>query len=301
MRRRACSSRNDAEARAPLGDRPRLAQVRDETQGSAAFRHRDRRAGHSLHPRALEARERAADDRDARMARLDHRTAEDHRAPDQPDGARRKRLGRVPSRDSVDAGLRVFGQADEHRLGRGAHRADLDRPHEAPGLPRDTSRKAAIGGAHHDHMGVQAPPDWSVSTPTWPVRFHRTSTRRRLPARRRLQGCPPRKRQRTIQPRLLLLHARPGLRPGDRQPPQTLYGIADSPVGLAAWILDHDIETYGVSPRSFDGKPRASRRDDILDNITFYWLTNTGSRRRASTGKTRWPSSSQRTSGSRPS
>jgi pimeloyl-ACP methyl ester carboxylesterase len=57
--------------------------------------------------------------------------------------------------------------------------------------------------------------------------------------------------------------------------PQTLYGIADSPVGLAAWILDHDIRSYQMIARVFDGKPEGLTRDDVLDNITLYWLTNT--------------------------
>ena len=58
--------------------------------------------------------------------------------------------------------------------------------------------------------------------------------------------------------------------------PQTLYGIADSPVGLAAWILDHDQRSYQLMARVFDGQSEGLTRDDILDNITFYWLTNTG-------------------------
>jgi pimeloyl-ACP methyl ester carboxylesterase len=57
--------------------------------------------------------------------------------------------------------------------------------------------------------------------------------------------------------------------------PQTLYGIADSPVGLAAWILDHDISSYELIARVFDGESEGLTRDDILDNITLYWLTNT--------------------------
>jgi pimeloyl-ACP methyl ester carboxylesterase len=58
--------------------------------------------------------------------------------------------------------------------------------------------------------------------------------------------------------------------------PQTLYGIADSPVGLAAWIIDHDISSYEMIARSFDGKLEGMTPDDVLDNITLYWLTNTG-------------------------
>jgi pimeloyl-ACP methyl ester carboxylesterase len=57
--------------------------------------------------------------------------------------------------------------------------------------------------------------------------------------------------------------------------PQTLYGIADSPAGLAAWMLDHDIRSYGMISRAFDGKTEGLSRDDVLDNVTLYWLTNT--------------------------
>ena len=57
--------------------------------------------------------------------------------------------------------------------------------------------------------------------------------------------------------------------------PQTLYAIADSPVGLAAWMLDHDIRSYRMIVRVFDGKPEGLTRDDVLDNVTLYWLTNT--------------------------
>jgi pimeloyl-ACP methyl ester carboxylesterase len=57
--------------------------------------------------------------------------------------------------------------------------------------------------------------------------------------------------------------------------PQTLYGIVDSPIGLAAWILDHDSQSYDLIARVFDGKSEGLSKDDILDNITLYWVTNT--------------------------
>ena len=57
--------------------------------------------------------------------------------------------------------------------------------------------------------------------------------------------------------------------------PQTLYGIADSPVGLAAYFLDHDARSYALISRVFDGQAEGLTRDDILDNITITWLTNT--------------------------
>jgi pimeloyl-ACP methyl ester carboxylesterase len=57
--------------------------------------------------------------------------------------------------------------------------------------------------------------------------------------------------------------------------PQTLYAIADSPVGLAAWMLDHDARSQALIARVFDGQREGLTRDDILDNVTLYWLTNT--------------------------
>ena len=57
--------------------------------------------------------------------------------------------------------------------------------------------------------------------------------------------------------------------------PQTLYGIEDSPVGLAAWMLDHDASSQALIARVFAGQSEGLTRDDILDNVTLYWLTNT--------------------------
>jgi pimeloyl-ACP methyl ester carboxylesterase len=57
--------------------------------------------------------------------------------------------------------------------------------------------------------------------------------------------------------------------------PQSLYAIADSPVGLAAWFLDHDPRSLELIGRAFDGVPEGLTRDDVLDNVTLAWLTNT--------------------------
>jgi pimeloyl-ACP methyl ester carboxylesterase len=57
--------------------------------------------------------------------------------------------------------------------------------------------------------------------------------------------------------------------------PQTLCGLADSPVGLAAWMLDHDERSQALIARVFEGQPEGLTREDILDNVTLYWLTNT--------------------------
>src|SRR6185295_16322006 len=61
--------------------------------------------------------------------------------------------------------------------------------------------------------------------------------------------------------------------------PQTIgYSLLDSPMGLAAWLLDHDTDSYYKISRSFvDGEPVGNlTRESILDNITLYWLTGTG-------------------------
>ena len=67
--------------------------------------------------------------------------------------------------------------------------------------------------------------------------------------------------------------------------PQTLYGLADFPVDLAAWLIDHGdgyaqpaaAITSAILGRTIDGHPASDlTRDDVLDDITLYWLTNTG-------------------------
>jgi pimeloyl-ACP methyl ester carboxylesterase len=69
--------------------------------------------------------------------------------------------------------------------------------------------------------------------------------------------------------------------------PETLYGVADSPVGLAAWMINHDVASYQDIADAFAGHPVGDlTRDDVLDNITLYWLTNTG----VSSGRLYWES-----------
>src|SRR5579863_5447207 len=57
--------------------------------------------------------------------------------------------------------------------------------------------------------------------------------------------------------------------------PQTLYGLEDSPIGLAAWMLDHDSKSTELITRVFDGKTEGLSREDVVNNITLYWLTGT--------------------------
>jgi len=58
--------------------------------------------------------------------------------------------------------------------------------------------------------------------------------------------------------------------------PQTLTGLSDSPIGLATFLLDHDARSLELIARSFDGVKEGLTRDDVLDNVTLIWLTNTG-------------------------
>ena len=70
--------------------------------------------------------------------------------------------------------------------------------------------------------------------------------------------------------------------------PQTMYGVADSPVGLAAWMINHDAYSYWEIAHAFEGHPAGElTRDEILDNITLYWLTNTA----VSSGRLYWENS----------
>jgi pimeloyl-ACP methyl ester carboxylesterase len=66
-----------------------------------------------------------------------------------------------------------------------------------------------------------------------------------------------------------------GVQMGTR--PQTMYGLADSPVALASWMLNHDASSYQDIADAVAGRPVGGlTRDEVLDNVTFTWLTNTG-------------------------
>ncbi|MDQ0875930.1 pimeloyl-ACP methyl ester carboxylesterase [Paenibacillus sp. V4I3] len=91
------------------------------------------------------------------------------------------------------------------------------------------------------------------------------------------KGCPPgltgEEKRACAQLDFFYKHAGYALLMGTR--PQTLTGLADSPVGLAAFMLDHDAKSLALITKAFNGQPGGLSRDDVLDNITLYWLTNT--------------------------
>ena len=132
-------------------------------------------------------------------------------------------------------------------------------------------------------MAKQAPPELLGIHTNFPAPFHPTLRRRFSPATRRQPVSQPTKDARTSSSRVLFAKRRAYAQMmGTR--PQTLYGLADSPVGLAAWMFDHG-DGYGQPAaaitsaalgRTIDGHPAGDlTRDDVLDDVTLYWLTNT--------------------------
>src|SRR4029434_2946050 len=122
-----------AGARALLGDRVRLAQMRDTTERAAAVHDRDRPGGGPLHPRQALACARVAADHDAWLARLGYRAARDRRSPDRPDFARWHLRRCIPLGAAVLAWLRLLDRADRARWGFWPHRPRVG---EANGAPR---------------------------------------------------------------------------------------------------------------------------------------------------------------------
>ena len=191
-----------------------------------------------------------------------------------------ERRGRVPCGDSVDAGLRILRQADEHRLGPRAHGPSLGGTDEASRLHplcRAGRRLGCVCGRPDGRAGTAGLLGIHTNMPaTVPADVDKALLAgiRRHPVSRPRNDAPIEQLDRTFKQvdYARLMASRP----------QTLYGIADSPVGLAAWLLDHN---------DADGQPAAAvasalsrttsatgelTRDEILDNITLYWLTNTG-------------------------
>ena len=282
-RRRSVAGRaagDDPGARPLLGDRVRLAPVRGEAERAAAVQDRDRRGGHPLHPREVAARERVAADHDARLARLGHRAARDRRSADRPDRARRTRRGRVRPRAAVRSRLRLLRRADRARLEPRPRRAGLGgadapprlHPLRRPGRRRGRRRHrrdgppGARGAGRHPHEPARDR-RWAAA----PSRGHRARNARRS----------------SSSPTFRATGFGYFLEQATR--PQTIgYALLDSPVALAAWMLDHDTDSYYKISRAFvDGQPSGSlTRDHILDNITLYWLTGTG----ASAARSYWES-----------
>jgi pimeloyl-ACP methyl ester carboxylesterase len=125
-----------------------------------------------------------------------------------------------------------------------------------------------------EHMGVLAPPDLLGIHTNMPGIFPNDIDKAALSGAPAPSGLSP--DEKVAYERLQFVYQKGiayGFQMGLR--PQTLYGIADSPVGLAGYFLDHDARSYEMISRVFEGKSEGLTRDDVLDNITIAWLTNT--------------------------
>jgi pimeloyl-ACP methyl ester carboxylesterase len=130
------------------------------------------------------------------------------------------------------------------------------------------------GGMVADVMGLQAPPELLGIHVTWPFTVppeidQAVQTGRPLPS-----DLSADERHACEQLGFFYTHDL-GYAQEMSHRPQTIYALVDSPVGLAAWIIDHDTRSYALIARVFEGQTEGLARDDLLDNITLYWLTNT--------------------------
>ena len=142
------------------------------------------------------------------------------------------------------------------------------------GYPRFVAQGGDWGAVVTDLMGLQAPPELLAIHTNMPGIFPTDIDKAAFSGAPAPSGLSA--DEKLAYERLQFVYQKGiayGFQMGLR--PQTLYGIADSPVGLAAYFLDHDARSYELVARVFDGQSEGLTRDDILDNITITWLTNT--------------------------
>ena len=262
--------------RALLGDRLRLAQVRGEAERPAAVHDRDRRAGHSFHSRSFETCTNALPlivthgwpgSIIEQLKIIDPLT--------NPTAHGGSAVGRLRCRDSVVAGPRLFRQADHDRLGPDPHRARLDRADEAPRLHALCGARRRLGECGH---GADGPAGASGIA----RHSHQHACHRPDDIAKALQfggpapsGLSADEQHAYDQLDFFYKHGLGYAQEMGEPPADAVRASTDSPVGLAAWMLDHDARSYALIARVFDGQPEGLTRDDILDNVTLYWLTNT--------------------------
>src|SRR5260221_3200125 len=228
----------------------------------------------SFHSRPFKTRKCVAANRYARMARLGHRPDEGHRSADQSHRTRWKCIRCFPPGDPVNTGLGYSGKPTT--TGR-------DGPHIARawvvlmkrlGYTKFVAQGGDWGVVITEQMGLLAPPELLGIHTNMPGVFPddiNNAAFSGAPAPSGLSAD-----EKLAYERLQFVYQKGigyGYQMGLR--PQTLYGIVDSPVGLAAYFLDHDARSYELIARVFDGQSEGLTRDDILDNITITWLTNT--------------------------
>ena len=189
-----------------------------------------------------------------------------------------QRGGRVPSGDSLAAGPRVLRQADRHRLGSRPHRACLGRADEAPRIHPVRRAGRRLGRGRHAADGH--PGGAGVARHSLQHARHRASRDQQGGRARRPAAAGLSAEEKRAYEQLRNFYAKHvAYAQIMTTRPQTLYGLADSPADLAAFMLDHGDGTGqpGLVEQVLQGHlDSALTRDDLLDNITLYWLTNTG-------------------------
>jgi hypothetical protein len=153
------------------------------------------------------------------------------------------------------------------------------------GYTRFVAQGGDWGAQIHRGDGAGSP----AGTARNPLQHARNRAVRRLQRTRHRHPRPRRSvRRRTPRLRATALPLQQGRRYATQMAlrPQTLYGLADSPIALAAWMLDHDARSYeDIAAAAFEGRPVGNlTRDEILDNITLTWVMNTG----ISSGRLYW-------------
>jgi pimeloyl-ACP methyl ester carboxylesterase len=142
------------------------------------------------------------------------------------------------------------------------------------GYTRFVAQGGDWGAMVTDVMGVQAPPELLGIHVTWPFTVP-PDIDRAIQTGAPLPSDLSPDEQRACEQLAFFYQHGVGYAQEMSTRPQTMYAIADSPVGLAAWMLDHDADSHALIARVFDGQTEGLTRDDVLDNLTLYWLTNT--------------------------
>jgi pimeloyl-ACP methyl ester carboxylesterase len=141
------------------------------------------------------------------------------------------------------------------------------------GYPRFVAQGGDWGAVITDVLGVQAPPELAGIHTNMPGVFPPEVDQAALSGSLLPSGLSDEETRAAEQLSFVYKHIGYGYMLGDR--PQTLTGMADSPVGMAAFLLDHDAKSVALIARAFAGEATGLTRDDVLDNITLFWLTNT--------------------------
>jgi pimeloyl-ACP methyl ester carboxylesterase len=142
------------------------------------------------------------------------------------------------------------------------------------GYTRFVAQGGDWGGMVADVMGTQAPPELLGIHVTWPFTVP-PEIDQAVQSGSPLPSDLSADEQRACEQLAFFYTHDLGYAQEMSHRPQTIYALEDSPVGLAAWLIDHDTRSYALIARVFDGQTEGLTRDDLLDNITLYWLTNT--------------------------